>query len=506
MNQKAEHQTLNPFLPLNVYIPDGEPHVFGDRVYLYGSHDMAGGENFCLLDYECWSAPVTDLADWRCEGTIYRAEQCRHYSEERPDLYAPDVVQGPDGRYYLYYDLSGRGNHGFDGPISVAVCDTPAGKYEYYGDVKYPDGRPLLRFIPFDPAVLNDNGHIYLTYGWGLGIDTHDPLVQDKAVPALSRLFNKSEEEVKREEPQSILGANIVELEDDMLTVKSEPKRILPALNNTPKDSEMREHSFYEASSLRKIGDLYYFIYSSHVNHELCYATSRFPDHGYEYRGVIISNGDIGINGRKEEDRLYPTGTNHGSIEKINGKYYIFYHRQTHNTAFSRQACAEEIQIAEDGTIRQAEMTSCGLNGGPLIPEETYPAAVCCNLTNGNMPHLSNAKENPYAPNVNQEGDTVFVKDLVNHTVLGYKYFDFDGTYRLRVTARGDGGILKVRTAPEAGQQEKGEIPLQKSGNWRESGELVFQAKGILPLYLEFEGNGKEDILEFRLDKENAQE
>ena len=28
---------MNPLFPLNEYVPDGEPHVFGDRVYLYGS-------------------------------------------------------------------------------------------------------------------------------------------------------------------------------------------------------------------------------------------------------------------------------------------------------------------------------------------------------------------------------------------------------------------------------------------------------------------------------------
>ena len=41
-----DRQALNPFLPLHTYIPDGEPHVFGDRVYLYGSHDKEGGEYF----------------------------------------------------------------------------------------------------------------------------------------------------------------------------------------------------------------------------------------------------------------------------------------------------------------------------------------------------------------------------------------------------------------------------------------------------------------------------
>ncbi len=176
------------------------------------------------------------------EAMTRRADQCPHYCEEKQDLYAPDVTQGPDGRYYLYYDLSGRaGKHGFDGPISVAVCDTPAGKYEYYGDVKYPDGRPLLRYIPFDPAVLNDDGHIYLTYGWGLGMDTHAPLYKLVMPYVMSRIFNKTAAEIRHEEPLSILGANIVELEDDMLTVKSEPRRILPAINNTPKGSRQRE-------------------------------------------------------------------------------------------------------------------------------------------------------------------------------------------------------------------------------------------------------------------------
>ena len=88
-------QVFNPYLPLDTYIPDGEPHVFGNRVYIYGSHDKEGGDCFCLLDYEAWSAPVDDLTDWRCEGIIYQAKQCRHYCEERQDMYAPECVIHP---------------------------------------------------------------------------------------------------------------------------------------------------------------------------------------------------------------------------------------------------------------------------------------------------------------------------------------------------------------------------------------------------------------------------
>ena len=90
-----KQQVYNPFLPLNEYIPDGEPHVFGDRVYHFGSHDKEGGYTFCMLDYVAYSAPVTDLSDWRYEGVIYQAKQDPRYPDPQY-MYAPDVVQGND--------------------------------------------------------------------------------------------------------------------------------------------------------------------------------------------------------------------------------------------------------------------------------------------------------------------------------------------------------------------------------------------------------------------------
>lgn len=281
-----------------------------------------------------------------------------------------------------------------------------------------------------------------------------------------------------------------------MLTVKSEPVRILPALNNAPKGSALRGHSFFEAASLRKFGELYYFIYSSEVHHELCYATSRYPDRDYVYRGVIVSNGDVGINGRKPNDRLCATGTNHGSIECINGQYYIFYHRQTHNTAFSRQGCAEPISIGPDGTIRQVEMTSCGLNGGPLEAEGTYPAVICCNLTNGHMPDINNVTKPPAAPNVNHEGKKRYVKGMTDHTLIGWKYFRFTGRAAIHVTARGDGGELLVMTHPN---QLLAKIKLAACGGWRRSERAVFSDTGVKPLYLVYRGKGKIDLLDFML-------
>ncbi len=44
-------QAFNPYLPSWEYVPDGEPHVFGDRIYIYGSHDHYNGYVFCMGDY-----------------------------------------------------------------------------------------------------------------------------------------------------------------------------------------------------------------------------------------------------------------------------------------------------------------------------------------------------------------------------------------------------------------------------------------------------------------------
>ena len=163
-------QALNPFLPSWEYIPDGEPHVFDDRVYLYGSHDYFRGYVYCMGDYTCWSAPVSDLSDWRCEGIIYRREQDPRNRDGRMTLFAPDVAKGSDGRYYLYYIPNASP------VVSVAVCDTPAGHYEFYGFVHYSDGTLLGERDgddpQFDPGVFREGNMTYLYTGFCMPDDT----------------------------------------------------------------------------------------------------------------------------------------------------------------------------------------------------------------------------------------------------------------------------------------------------------------------------------------------
>lgn len=489
-----KNQVCNPFLPIGECIPDGEPHVFGDRVYLYGSHDKEGGETFCMLDYTVYSAPVDDLSDWRREGVIYRAEQDPDYSE-RNFMYAPDVVRGNDGRYYLYYCMSGRdGVGGYFGPISVAVCDSPAGQYEYLGFVKNKDGSPMKKYVCFDPGVINDNGVVRVYYGTQFDFEEREDFPSEELIESEMKMFNKNREEIlEYSQRDSVMGAVTLTLEDDMLTVRDEPRHIIPY---KVKGTDFEEHPFFEASSMRKVGEKYYFIYSSQKNHELCYAVSDLPDRDFRFGGTIVSNGDVGLNGRKDEDRLNMTGTTHGSIEKINGQWYVFYHRLTHKSDYSRQACAERITIADDGSIEQVEMTSCGLNGGALKAEGTYPAVIACNITNGHMPHGSNKIYTDRFPNCTHRDDPNvgrerFIGEICDGTVIGYKYFDFKGTVTFSVTARSaNGGSFEV--SDKLGGEPKAVIKISPAEEWKSFSAVLDMGNGVCPLFLKFIGENAE--------------
>lgn len=488
-------QVFNPYLPLNTYIPDGEPHVFGDRLYVYGSHDAEGGTAFCVLDYEVWSAPLTDLTDWSCPGVAYRASQDPDYADGYTAMYAPDCVQGRDGRYYLYYAMAGKT---FTGPIHVAVSDRPDGPFQYHGCVHHADGRPLTEGITFDPAVMMDDGVVRLYYGWSLDLPAERAagVTREALIPVEMQLFSKTEEEL-RAQPEGIHWGLTVTLADDMLTVTGTPKRILPGCFDAAGTS-FAEHPFFEGSSIRKIGGRYCLVYSSIRQHELCYAWSDQPDGGFTFGGVIISNGDIGYRGRTPENRLAMTGNNHGGLVNVNRRWYIFYHRHTHKTCYSRQGCAEKVTILPDGTIPQVEMTSCGLNDGPLLAQGDIPAAACCNLYLGTMPHANN--ESPEGiPYITHEGDDRLIADITEGTVICWKYLRFAGDTMLTLTHRGGAGTFEVY----ADDAKCGEVPLAPSESWTAS-SVPLQINGDHALRLVFHGKVSVSLKTLSFARDNA--
>ncbi|MCR4580254.1 MAG: family 43 glycosylhydrolase [Treponema sp.] len=388
----------NPILPLWEYIPDGEPRQFGDRVYLYGSHDRQGCTDFCDYKLKVWSAPLNDLNHWVCHGHSFQTRPDTDHeasvSHTDRELYAPDVVE-KDGKYYLFtYILGSKG--------CVSVSDKPEGPFKLLSTYEYNKEDAGDEGIYNDIGVLvDDDGRVYAYYGF-----EHSNM---------NELDGKSMYKV-------IPGSLKQHVIDDREEVPVEER-------------------FFEASSPRKINGKYYLIYSPRKGSRLAYAISDSPTGPFTYKGYIIDNGVD-----------YPAGNNHGSVCKINGQWYVFYHRMTNNTITSRRACVEKISILPDGTIPPVEMTSLGFEES-LSPYQPVKAEIACVLTGGCF--------------VTEK--SVFCRVITNvkdKAVIGYKYFDFGQDYStktmefaIKVNGMGCRGRLHILIdAPteEAGGKEIG--------------------------------------------------
>ena len=400
----------NPYMPLWEHVPDGEPRVFeynGEkRVYVYGSHDIERRE-YCGRNYVVWSAPVTDLTDWTCHGVSYET----HYDSI---LYAPDVVKKGD-TYYLYA-AEKRG-----GLIVLASAKAPWGPFE----------NPVETKLGFDPGILvDDDGRVYAYWG-------------GCAAPCY-----------------------IAELEEDMATIREGTLVSNPLGHSTcPWNPADDGHislidGFFEASSPRKVLGKYVYIFSRRYEKPVPELGVFEPNNGFlSYRfsdspfGPFIGGGDISFNGgeilRDAEGvgtMTYPWGNNHGSIMEVNGKWYVFYHRQTGVNEFSRQAMLEPVDVAlgSDGALyigdirylngepvssRPVEMTSQGAHINGLDAFSWISAGYAC--------HIHGSRQRAYVePRYEQRDDiSTPVVGITSGTTVGFRYLQFGGNAPRTVTA-----------------------------------------------------------------------
>ncbi len=390
----------NPYMPLWEHVPDGEPRVFehnGEkRVYVYGSHDIERHQ-YCGRNYVVWSAPVTDLTDWTCHGVSYET----HYDSI---LYAPDVVKKGD-TYYLYA-AEKKGSL-----IVVASSKTPWGPFE----------NPVETRLGFDPGILvDDDGKIYAYWG-------------GCAAPCY-----------------------IAELEEDMATIRDETLVSNPMGHSTcPWDPRDDGHislidGFFEASSPRKVLGKYVYIFSKRYEKPVPELGVYEPNNGFlSYRfsdspfGPFIGGGDISFNGGeilRDADgagtMTYQWGNNHGSIMEANGKWYVFYHRQTGVNEFSRQAMLEPVDVAlgkngalyigdirylngEPVSSRPVEMTSQGAHINGLDARQWISAGYACHIHGSGM-------RTYIEPRYEQQDDvSTPVVGITSGTTVGFRYLQF---------------------------------------------------------------------------------
>ncbi len=469
----------NPYLPFSEFIPDGEPHVFNDRLYVYGSHDAPGVNKFCVGDYTVWSCDINDLTNWKYEGVSYTRTSDPHNFDGSRALFAPDVAKGTDGCYYLYYCLD------FLQEIGVAKSSCPEGPFTFYGHIHYPDGTLLKEYFPYDPAVLvDDDGSVYLYYGFAahfeggsFGTITPSP------------------------------GCMVIQLESDMVTVKMPPVLCLPTDKNCIGTSFPPEHAYFEAPSIRKINGQYILVYSSQAQHELCYAVSSFPDRNFVYQGVLISNGDIGLDGNRKPVNYI--GTNHGGICQIHDAFYVFYHRNTHGLATSRQGCAERIFPDHNGHFPQTGITSYGLYGRPFSEARQYSAFEACYLecldTSPCMKINQDFRDRePYFSLENKHNDPLcIIANIHNRCMFGYNAFSLDECATFILIIRGTAKGKIIVSSDRDRTNILGQTDIIVSGEQIDFPVHLSNSSGTYKLFFTYYGQGSLDFLSLKLTKSN---
>ena len=298
----------NPFIP--GYFADPTIRKFGDTYYLYATTDGTGNG---YGPAQVWVSK--DFVNWKNIVMNWPTTEV---------VWAPDVVQQPDGTYRYYYCEPCN--------INVGESVSPVGPWKNIlgkdDAVMVPD-RYVHNVITLDPQLFrDDDGSEYLYFttwaiykGFGCGVAKLNKLWSNEQCKD-ARMWNENA-------PFPIAA-------DEFFS----EKRLIP-------NTELKD--IFEAPYVFKRNGIYYFTYSSGSCHNhtyrVQYATSTVGPMGpFEYKGCILqTNTDQTVH-----------GPGHHSILEQDGKYYMVYHR--HNLprsvhGFNRQVCIDEMKFDANGNI-----------------------------------------------------------------------------------------------------------------------------------------------------------
>ncbi|HSC39519.1 MAG TPA: family 43 glycosylhydrolase, partial [Chitinophagaceae bacterium] len=304
----------NPLIR-TMYSADPSARVFGDRVYVFPSHDILASEGkgrpgwFCMEDYHVFSS--ANLTDWTDHGVIVSQTTVPWVNPEGYNMWAPDCIER-NGKYYFYFPTGARDTvaygRGFN--VGVAVADRPEGPYT-------PQPTPVKGIRGIDPNVFIDkDGQAYLY--WSAG---------------------------------NIYGAK---LKENMLELASDPVIL----------KELPGKGLKEGPYLFERNGIYYMTYP-HVENKterLEYAIGDNPLGPFKVTGVIMDES--------------PTGcwTNHHSLIQFKNQWYLFYHHNDYSPRFdkARSIRADSLFFNADGTIKKVIPTFRGI-GVTNASEEIQP-------------------------------------------------------------------------------------------------------------------------------------
>ena len=125
----------NPLIT-NQFTADPSARIFGNRVYVYPSHDIIAKDGkgrpgwFAMEDYHVFSS--ANLSDWTDHGVIVSQQHTPWIKPNSYSMWAPDCIER-NGKYYFYFPSTPTDTltYGKGFAIGVAVADRPEGPFVY---------------------------------------------------------------------------------------------------------------------------------------------------------------------------------------------------------------------------------------------------------------------------------------------------------------------------------------------------------------------------------------
>jgi len=295
----------NPIIP--GYYADPSIVSYEGKHYIYATIDPWGGETL-----SCWVSD--DFSNWTLHQLNWPTKTaCTSPSSKGAMVWAPSVVEGPDGRFYMHVSVGSE--------VWVGIAEHPLGPWE---DAL--GGQPMIPvafaedYHMIDAQVFvddDDSAYIYWGSGWNW--------VNGRCYAA--------------------------KLNEDMTAFDGEVFNVTPS-------------HYFEAPVMVKHEGKYYLMYSDGKTtidtYQVHYAIGDSPLGPFEE----ASNSPILVTDHSKN----VSSPGHNTVFKENGQHYILYHR--HNIPFEpvhRQICVDELNFRPDGLIERIIPT----HQGPELLTET---------------------------------------------------------------------------------------------------------------------------------------
>ena len=302
------------------FMADPAAHVFGNRLYIYPSHDRDteeafddDGGHFQMRDYHVLAMDSPEQAEAIDLGRILDIDDVP-WAEKQ--LWDSDVVE-KDGRYYLIFSAK---DYNGEFHLGVAIADKPEGPF-----VAQP--MPIRSALSIDPCVFkDDDGTVYCYFGglWGGQLQWHTPLAAPFSPIALPDtapapagyvdIGHAPDRKTQLYAPADApaLPSLVAKMSDDMLQFAEAPRHLIIVDDEGKPLRADDPHRFFEASWMHKRDGIYYFSYSTGDSHLLCYATSTSPYGPFRFRGELL--------------QPVVGWTTHHSIVKWHNRWFLFHH------------------------------------------------------------------------------------------------------------------------------------------------------------------------------------